>query len=69
MAFLNTFGRIAGLSLEKGVTVREILEVQRQRRALAQLDAQRLQDIRLTEGDVTKELARSIFDIPSTCRK
>ena len=69
MTLLNTFGRISGLSLEKGVTVREIFEVQRQRRVLAQLDEDQLRDIGLTANDVTAELARSVFDIPSARRK
>lgn len=64
MTLLNTFGRIAGLSLEKGLTLTEIRDVRRQRRALADLDDRQLRDIGLTPYDVAKEISRSVFDVP-----
>lgn len=67
MTLLNTFGRIAGLSLEKGLSLTTILEVHRQRQALAKLDDRALRDIGLTPYDVANEVSRSIFDVPSKC--
>lgn len=65
MTLLNTFGRIAGLSLEKGLTLAEIRDVRRQRKALADLDDRQLRDIGLTTYDVAKEISRSVFDVPA----
>lgn len=65
MTLLNTFGRIAGLSMEKGHTLQDILEVRRQRRALSKLTDRELRDIGLTPDDVANEVSRSIFDMPS----
>ena len=40
------------------------LAVWRQRRALAELPAERLEDLGLTEDDVRREVSRPMWDVP-----
>jgi len=68
MAFLNTLGRFAGLSLEKGPSLSDLLALRRQRVKLASLSDHELQDIGLTPNDVSQELSRSLFDVPCNWR-
>ena len=65
MTLLSTFGRIAGLSSEKGLKLQDILDVRRQRNALSKLTDRELRDIGLTPYDVATEVSRSIFDLPN----
>ncbi len=41
------------------------LEIHRERRALANLDATMLKDIGLTQADAQRESNRSLWDVPS----
>ena len=62
MAFLNTLGRFAGLSSEKGLTVKELYGIFRQRQQLARLDDAALNDIGLTRADVEREIRRPLWE-------
>ncbi|MFY0596213.1 MAG: DUF1127 domain-containing protein [Cognatishimia sp.] len=64
MTFLSTFGRFAGVSLEKGISLADLFELRRQRKTLASLTDRELRDIGLTPDDVTQEITRSVFDVP-----
>ena len=47
----------------RGISLSEMLEIRRQRRALARLDDRALADIGLTRGEAEAEARRSVFDI------
>lgn len=47
------------------LSVLAMLDVWRQRRALARLDARMLADIGVTEAEALKEAARPIWDLPA----
>lgn len=64
MTFLSTFGRFAGVSLDKGLSLADIFELRRQRKALAGLTDRELRDIGITQYDVEQEVSRSAFDVP-----
>lgn len=64
MTFLNTFGRFAGVSLDKGLSLADLFELRRQRKTLASLTDRELRDIGLTPYDVEQEVSRSAFDVP-----
>ncbi|WP_299598769.1 hypothetical protein [uncultured Tateyamaria sp.] len=49
-------------------TLRMILDVWKSRRALARLDAQRLDDIGINSERATRESAKPIWDVPATWR-
>jgi uncharacterized protein YjiS (DUF1127 family) len=63
MTLISTLGRFAGLSSDKGLTVKEIYSVFRQRQHLARLDDAALNDIGLTRKDVEIEIKRPIWDV------
>lgn len=64
MTFLSTFGRFAGVSLDKGISLADLFELRRQRKTLATLSDRELRDMGLTPYDVKQEVSRSIFDVP-----
>lgn len=47
-------------------TLARMIEVQRQRTALAALDVSQLQDLGLTEQEARQEAARSMWDLPES---
>lgn len=66
MTFLDTFGRFAGLSSEKGRTLTDLLTLRRQRNELSRLSPHMLDDLGISEHDAQVEAKRSVFDFP--CR-
>ncbi|MDC0738621.1 DUF1127 domain-containing protein [Cognatishimia sp. SS12] len=65
MTLIQAFGRITGLSAGQRTSVADIIALMRQRNDLRKLTPSQLHDIGLTEADVTKELQRSVFDVPN----
>lgn len=66
MAFIETIGRFAGLSSEKGRTLTDLLALRRQRNELSRLSPHMLDDLGISEHDAQVEAKRSVFDFP--CR-
>lgn len=58
---------LAQVVTPKGFIARAIA-AWRQRQHLDRLDAHMLKDIGLTKDDVTREIARPVWDVPSTWR-
>ena len=68
MTLFASLGRFAGLPSDKGLNVKDIFALHRQRRALARLDDAALKDIGLTHADVETELNRPLWDVPAHWR-
>ncbi len=52
----------------KGVSLFQMIDVWRSRRALAKLDSHRLADVGLTAKGAAKEEAKPIWDVPTNWR-
>lgn len=69
MTFISTFGRQVGLSFgstaRKTLSLADLLELGRQRRALAKLDSRSLQDMGLSPREAAKEARRPLWDVPA----
>ncbi|MCK0142696.1 DUF1127 domain-containing protein [Aliiroseovarius sp. F20344] len=56
---------IAKRSFSPLTWVANMLETRRERQALAELDAYRLEDIGLTEAEAHREATRPLWDVPA----
>ncbi|MEP2530833.1 DUF1127 domain-containing protein [Shimia sp.] len=68
MNLYSTLNRRSGFSTNRMPSLFKALAVLRQRRALARLDNAALADLGLTRADVSRELKRPIWDVPSNWR-
>lgn len=65
----NTRTRPAAAPARPRFSLATLLDVWRSRRALARLDADRLDDIGLTPDRAAKEATKPVWDVPATWRR
>ncbi len=65
----NTRVRPAASPARSRFSLATLFDVWRSRRALAQLDASRLDDIGLSAKRAAKEAAKPVWDVPATWRR
>lgn len=65
MTLIATLGRHAGLSSGRTFSLRELMTLRRQRKALAQLDDSALHDMGLSRREAAAESQRPVWDVPA----